>query len=51
MLFCVLAVSLAVMSVSMAPKPLPPIAPQSVASVTPVHALTGVAFHAVSGAF
>jgi hypothetical protein len=51
-LFSVLAICLAVISVSMAPKPLPPAAPQSTASnMMPIHALTGVAFHAVSGAY
>ena len=50
--FSVLAICLAVMSMSMAPRPLPPIASQQAASsIAPIHALTGVAFHAVSGAF
>jgi hypothetical protein len=50
--FSVLAICLAVMSLSMAPRPLPPAAPQQIASsAAPIHALTGVAFHAVSGAY
>lgn len=50
--FSVLAICLAVMSMSMAPRPLPLVASQqAVPSMAPIHALTGVAFHAVSGAF
>jgi len=51
-LFSVLAICLAVMSMSMAPKPLPPApAEPATSSMMPIHALTGVAFHAVSGAY
>jgi len=51
-MFSALAICLAVMSLSMAPKPLSPAAAQTAATtILPNHALTGVAFHAVSGAF
>lgn len=49
MLFSVLAISLAVMSLSMAPRPLAPVSSEAiVASASPLHSLTGVAFHSMS---
>jgi hypothetical protein len=47
--FSVLAISLAVMSLSMAPKPLAPVSSLAiVAPASPQHSLTGVAFHSMS---
>jgi hypothetical protein len=48
MLFSILAVSLAVMSLSMAPKPAPAVSRTIMASATPSHSLTGVAFHFIA---
>lgn len=47
-MFSALAICLAVMSLSMAPRPMPP-ASSSVmmASAGPLHSLTGVAFHSM----
>lgn len=48
-LFSVLAISLAVMSLSMVPKPLTPVSSTAMmASAGPLHSLTGVAFHSMS---
>lgn len=47
--FSVLAIGLAVMSLSMAPKPLPAVSsPGTVASASPLHSLTGATFHSMS---
>jgi hypothetical protein len=50
LLFCVLAVSLAVFSISMAPM-LPTPAPGQTMVQSPVHSLTGVSFHTMSAGF
>jgi hypothetical protein len=50
LLFCVLAVSLAVFSISMAPMAPAPVPSQTTVQ-SPVHSLTGVSFHTTSAGF
>ena len=47
--FCALAISLAVISVSMVPphKSVATTAPVVISQLTPVHSLTGISFHSV----
>lgn len=47
-MFSALAICLAVMSLSMAPRPMPPLSsPAMAVSASPLHSLTGVAFHSM----
>lgn len=48
MLFSILAVSLAVMSLSMAPRPASATSRMILASASPIHSLTGVAFYSIA---
>jgi hypothetical protein len=50
LLFCVLAVSLAVFSISMAPMTPVPVPGQTMAQ-SPAHSLTGMSFHTMSAGF
>jgi len=51
LLFCTLAVTLAIFSISMVPMTPAPISNPATASTSPVHSLTGVSFHSVSAGF
>ena len=51
LLFCALAMSLAVFSISMAPISPMPIENRTTVQDLPIHSLTGVSFHVVSTGF
>lgn len=51
LLFCTLAVTLAIFSISMVPMSPAPIPNFATVSTSPAHSLTGVSFHTVSAGF
>lgn len=51
LMFCALAVSLAVFSISMAPMAPAPTQSRITVQALPIHSLTGVSFHTVAAGF